>query len=110
MGAIVGRVARSTGAAVLGTLLGFFVAASIFADGDWGERLPTIGALLLAYFLGGVALGYRASWWYGAILALPGLAVMAYFATGNEGHWWYLPYAGLVAALSVAGAYGVGRR
>jgi hypothetical protein len=29
---------------------------------------------------------------------------------GDEGHWWYLPYAGLVTALPVAGAYGGGRR
>jgi hypothetical protein len=100
---LVGRVARIAATAVLGMALGFLVAVSAFADAAWGERAVTLGALLLAYGLAGVALGFRASAWYGLGLALPGLAALA---ARGEGRWWYLPFAALVAALAAGGAYG----
>src|SRR5829696_4875078 len=99
MGTVVGRVARLAIAAALRMALGFLVAVSVYADGNWGERFPMIGALALADALVGAALGLRASWWYGAVLALPGLAVLAFFAGGDEGRWWHLSYAVLIAAL-----------
>ena len=106
MNALGGRVARIAATAVLGIALGFFVAVSGFADAAWDERAVTLGALLLAYGLAGVALGYRASGWYGLGLAPTGLAGLALLAALGEGRWWYLPYAALVAALAAGGAYG----
>ena len=98
------HLARVALMAALGATLGFLVAVSAFADGPWGERLVTVGAILLAYGLLGAALGARASGWYGLGLALPGVAALACLGAAGEGRWWYVPYGVLIALLAGGGA------
>src|SRR5918998_1539348 len=105
MSSIIGRIARILATAVIGLVLGFVVAASVFADGSWDERGPTIAGVLLAYGLVGAALGYRGSAWYGLGLTIPGLLALAFYTATGEGYWWYLPYAALIVALAAGGAY-----
>ena len=61
------------------------------------------------YTIVGAALGFRASWWYGTVLALTGLACWSSWMTGEEGRWWHFSFATLIAALAIGGAYGGGR-
>ena len=110
MSGIVGQVARAVLTLVLGVALGFFVPVSAFADGTWGERRVTIGALLLLYGLAGAALGFRASTWYGLGLAVPGVLALSLVAPLGEGYGWYVLYAALIVALAVGGAYSTRRR
>ena len=102
------RVARMGLTALLGMVLGFFVAVSVFADGAWDERRHIISVILLAYGLAGAALGFRASAWYGLGLALPGLAVLALFPAGGEGGWWSLLYGTLIITWAAGSAFGTG--
>jgi uncharacterized protein (DUF983 family) len=105
---MVGRLVRGVIAGVLGLALAFFVAVSGFADGPARERALTIGLIVVAYGLVGLALGYRGSAWYGMALALPGMVVLLLY-TVSEGNWRFPLYAALIAAVAVAGAYGGSR-
>ncbi|MFN8511909.1 MAG: hypothetical protein U0232_11550 [Thermomicrobiales bacterium] len=96
---------RVAGTAILGVLLGFFVAVSGFADGQPGERAVVIGVIVIAYAITGLGLGYRATLWYGLGLAVPGVAVLLLYVANDDGSGWYLPYAGAIAALALGGAY-----
>lgn len=104
MSTIVGLVVRVIATAILGLILGFFVAISTFADGPWEERRVLIGALLLGYGLTGLALGVRASAWYGLGLAVPGLFALLLFGVGDDGPWRYLLYGALILAFAAGGA------
>ena len=104
MTTMVGHLVRVALMAALGATGGCLVAVSAFADGPWGDRLITIGAVLLAYGLLGAALGARASGWYGLGLALPGLVALACLGAAGEGRWWYLPYGALLALIAVSAA------
>jgi hypothetical protein len=101
-----GRASLATG---IGVGLAFFVAASVYADGQWGERVATAGVLLLAYALAGMALGYHASGWFGLGLVLPGVAVLILVSTTGEAVWWYLPYGTLIAGCAAGGGALVAR-
>jgi hypothetical protein len=105
---MLGRVARIVGTAILGIVIGFFVAVSGFADGSPGERAIVIAIILLAYALIGLGLGFRASVWYGLGLALPGLLLLLY-VTSDTGDWWYLLYAASIGVMATGGAH-VGMR
>lgn len=103
---------RIASTAILGVLLGFFVAVSGFADGQPGERAIVIGVILIAYAITGLGLGYRGALWYGLGLAVPGVAVLLYLLS-DEGDWRYILYAGAIVAMAVGAACGgvrLGRR
>ncbi len=89
---------------VLGGIVGFFgVFVSVFSDGDIGERLATIGIVLLIYLLLGGAFGLiwpGLKWIQGLMLALPGAVLLLYY-TIKEFNILHIPYILIILILPV---------
>ena len=103
---MLGTLVRIIVMALVGVLLGFFAAVSVFADGPAAERAVVIGVTLIGYTLAGWCLGYRSSSWYGFGLAVPGLIVLILYGGDSDNPWWHFAYGVLIVAVAVLGAYG----
>jgi len=82
-------------ALVLGGIIGFFrVFLSVFADGAMGERLATVGIIILIYLVLGAVSGLLwpdLKWIIGLMLGLPGAILLLYYMV-KEFNILYIPY------------------
>ncbi len=89
-------------ALILGGVVGFFgVFLSVFTDGETGERMATIGIIILIYLVLGAVLGLiwpDLKWIVGLMAGLPGAILLVYY-TIKEFHVLYVPYLAAVLIL-----------
>ena len=95
-------IAMSLTALALGLLPAFFVAVSVFADGQWAERSFLMLAIILGYsFLGFLAGWLSASWSTALWLSFPALPALLVF---GEDTLFSLGYFALIAGSVMLGA------
>lgn len=91
-----------------GGLLAFFgVFVSVFADGGTGERLLTVGVILLLYFALGGALGLllpRPGWTWGLLAGAPGAVLLILYSL-REPRLFHLVYLVLILCCACLGAW-----
>ncbi len=94
--------AMALSALALGLLPAFFVAVSVFADGQWAERSYLMLAIILGYsFLGFLAGWLSASWSTALWLSFPALPALLVF---GEDTLFSLVYFALIAGCVTLGA------
>ncbi len=96
-------IAMALSALALGLLPAFFVAVSVFADGQWVERSFLMLAIILGYsFLGFLAGWLSASWSTALWFSFPALPALLVF---GEDTLFSLVYFALIAACAILGAW-----
>ena len=95
-------IAMGVSALALGLLPAFFVAVSVFADGQWAERSFLMLAIILGYsFLGFLAGWHSAAWSTALWLSFPALPALLVF---GEDTLFSLGYFALIAGCVTLGA------
>ena len=98
-------IAMALSALALGLLPAFFVAVSVFADGQWAERSFLMLAIVLGYsFLGFLAGWLSASWSAALWLSFPALPALMVF--GEDTMFSLVYFALLVGFATLGGGAG----